>query len=120
MAEYRALLEDTERKRRDKFRVTAAMLDSAAASVPADGDVVIVEGFGEPPNVVGRARDFGVERDGGTANLVCSATLDVEPDGRVLAPSVTVTGEQWQVRFLRLVREHKNPRARLERDHSAG
>src|SRR5687768_14539633 len=67
LAEYRALLEDTERKRRDKFRVTAAMLESAAASVPADGDVVIVEGFAEPPKVVGRAGDFHVERNGDAA-----------------------------------------------------
>ncbi len=114
MAEYTALLEDTLPKRRDRFRVTPAMLASAAASVPAGSRVPVIDGFDEPARAAGWATAFRTEeRDGGAAVLRCDATLDIDPGTRVLAPSVSVTGEAWTIRFLRLVHEHKNPRASL-------
>lgn len=113
MARYVARLEDTVGGRRDKIEVTRAMLDSAAASAPAQGGLPIIEGFVDPPRLIGSATLFRVEDVEGGAALVCDAKLDIDPGERVLAPSVTMTGERWELRLLRLVEEHKNPRSSL-------
>ncbi|HWO94549.1 MAG TPA: hypothetical protein VNL92_07275 [Dehalococcoidia bacterium] len=110
--EYVARLEDTVAKRRDKFVVTRAMLESAAAHAAARS-LPVVEGFREPVLRVGFATAFRVEEEGTEAVLLCDVVLEVEPRGRVLAPSVRARGEEWTIQFLRLVEQHKNPRASL-------
>lgn len=89
------------------------MLETAVASAPTQGALPIVEGFDEPPRMVGSATSFRVQEMGDAFALYCDAMLDIDPGSRVLAPSVTMTGDRWELRFLRLVGEHKNPRAEL-------